>query len=97
MALLTGARQSNADSATLHTHLAEKGSSDRVVQLADKVMADHDSVMPLTSDLLRQYNGDTLSKLNQTQSVTYLNDQYATVSRVRDQMKRSMADANAYL
>lgn len=46
---------------------------------------------------MNQYNGDTLGKLGQTKALDYLNDQQNKVNQVRDQMRRSMADANAYL
>ena len=48
-------------------------------------------------DWMHQYNGDTLGKLDQTKAVEYLKDQQRKVNDVRDQMQKSIADAQKYL
>lgn len=44
-----------------------------------------------------QYNGDTLGKLDQAKAVEYLKDQQAKVNAVRNQMQKSIAEAEKYL
>jgi len=48
-------------------------------------------------DWMHQYNGDTLGKLDQAKAVEYLKEQQRKVNDVRDQMQKSIADAQQYL
>lgn len=46
---------------------------------------------------MNEYNGDTLSKLDEAKALSYLRGQQVRVLQVRDKMRRSIADARAYL
>lgn len=48
-------------------------------------------------DWMNEYNGDTLSKLDEAKALSYLRSQQVRVLQVRDKMRRSIADARAYL
>lgn len=46
---------------------------------------------------MNQYDGDSLRKLDEAKALAYLRDQHIRVLRVRDQMRQSIIDAQAYL
>jgi hypothetical protein len=48
-------------------------------------------------DWMHGYNGDTLAKLNQDKALDYLKAEQQKVLRVQDLMKKSIADAKAYV
>ncbi|GAB3760761.1 hypothetical protein [Spirosoma pomorum] len=48
-------------------------------------------------DWMHGYNGDTLGKLDQAKALDYLKAEQQKVLRVQDLMKKSIADAKAYV
>jgi hypothetical protein len=48
-------------------------------------------------DWMHGYNGDTLAKLDQDKALDYLKAEQQKVLRVQDLMKKSIADAKAYV
>lgn len=48
-------------------------------------------------DWMHTYNGDTLSSLDESNALAYLREQQLRVQAMREQMRKSISDAQAYL
>lgn len=78
------------------TSKAIKGSR-KVADEGARVSRQLDEADHSMMDWMHQYNGDTLSKLDQPKALSYLMAQQTKLNSVRDQIRNSLTNAQNYL